>query len=186
MHNSQLLIIYFFKIMKKQTIKCGIAAAVVVAAGFAAYQSYGAYGAQDNSLLMQNIEALAQSTEPEGDPSGDPNSMVPNGYILKGEPRTKKTCYHAKCNGRIEDWREIVDGKEIAFAQYEWIYVSYNRYDCEEYKISEHQYLDWWPDCSEKAKAECDKNDKNSKPEKMKWTQVDYNDGHIVGSAPQK
>ena len=71
--------------MKKQIIKCGIAAAVVVAAGFAAYQSYGAYGAQDNSLLMQNIEALAQSTEPGGDPSegesGGPTKCKNEHYV---------------------------------------------------------------------------------------------------------
>ena len=52
----------------RKSIKCGIAAAVVMAAGFAAYQTYGAYGAQDNSLLMQNIEALA------GDAGGEGNS----------------------------------------------------------------------------------------------------------------
>jgi hypothetical protein len=40
-----------------KTVKCGIAAAVVVAAGIAAFQSYGSYGTQDNSLLMQNVEA---------------------------------------------------------------------------------------------------------------------------------
>ena len=59
----------------KKTIKCGIVAAVAVAAGFAAYQSYGSYGAQDNSLLMQNVEALAaddNKKEPrDGDPSGE-------------------------------------------------------------------------------------------------------------------
>ena len=49
----------------KKTIKCGIVAAVAVAAGFAAYQSYGSYGLQDNSLLMQNIEALASNQEPD-------------------------------------------------------------------------------------------------------------------------
>lgn len=54
----------------KKSIKCGIAAAVVMAAGFAAYQTHGAYGAQDNSLLMQNVEALTSGTEP-GEPSGD-------------------------------------------------------------------------------------------------------------------
>lgn len=52
----------------RKTIKCGITTAVVVIAGYAAYQSFGAYGARDNSLLMQNIEALASSSEPEGDP----------------------------------------------------------------------------------------------------------------------
>lgn len=52
----------------KKSIKCGITAAVVAVAGFAAYQSYGSYGVQDNSLLMQNIEALAQ----EGDNQDGP------------------------------------------------------------------------------------------------------------------
>ena len=46
-----------------KTVKCGIAAAVVAAAGVAAFQSYGSYGTQDNSLLMQNVEALAQGPD---------------------------------------------------------------------------------------------------------------------------
>lgn len=51
----------------KKSIKCGIAAAVLVAAGFTAYQSYSSYGVQDNSLLMQNVEALASGADAEGD-----------------------------------------------------------------------------------------------------------------------
>ena len=51
--------------------KCGIAAAVMVAAGVAAFQSYGSYGTQDNSLLMQNVEALAQSPDGGDGDSGD-------------------------------------------------------------------------------------------------------------------
>ena len=35
-----------------KSVKCGIAAAVVVAAGVAAFQSYGSYGTQDNSLVL--------------------------------------------------------------------------------------------------------------------------------------
>ncbi len=55
----------------KKSIKCGIAAAVLVAAGFTAYQSYSSYGVQDNSLLMQNVEALAQSSDGgDGDANG--------------------------------------------------------------------------------------------------------------------
>ena len=59
----------------KKFIKCGIVAAVAVAAGFAAYQSYGSYGVQDSSLLMQNVEALAQISngDPGGTDGGDPN-----------------------------------------------------------------------------------------------------------------
>ena len=54
----------------KNFVKCGIAAAAVVTAGFAAYQSYGVYDTQDNSLLMQNVEALAQGPEPGGNGEG--------------------------------------------------------------------------------------------------------------------
>ena len=72
----------------KKSIKCGIAATVVMAAGFAAYQTYGAYGAQDNSLLMQNIEALAGNADGEGDASGDGGANKPckrgeiNNFVL--------------------------------------------------------------------------------------------------------
>ena len=51
----------------KKSIKCGIAAAMLVAAGFTAYQSYSSYGVQDNSLLMHNVEALASGADAEGD-----------------------------------------------------------------------------------------------------------------------
>ena len=60
----------------KKTIKCGIVAAVAVAAGFAAYQSYGSYGLQDNSLLMQNIEALASNQEPDDDRDYDGDESI--------------------------------------------------------------------------------------------------------------
>ncbi len=51
----------------KKSIKCGITAAVVAVASFAAYQSSDSYGVQDNSLLMQNIEALAQTSDEQAD-----------------------------------------------------------------------------------------------------------------------
>ena len=79
----------------KKSIKCGIAATVVMAAGFAAYQTYGAYGAQDNSLLMQNIEALAGNADGAGDASGDGGANKPckrgeinNFALLLDEPKT--------------------------------------------------------------------------------------------------
>lgn len=61
----------------RKSIKCGIAAAVVMAAGFAAYQTYGAYGAQDNTLLTQNIEALAGNANGEGDAGGEGGGVKP-------------------------------------------------------------------------------------------------------------
>ncbi len=54
----------------KKFVKRGMLAAVVVTAGLAAYQSYGSYGAKDNSLLMQNVEALARGPEPGGGGEG--------------------------------------------------------------------------------------------------------------------
>lgn len=59
------------KLKMKKLIKCGVAVAVVVAAGFVAYQSYGVYSIQNNSLLMQNVEALA----------ADPKETVSNKAI---------------------------------------------------------------------------------------------------------
>ena len=53
---------------------CGIAAVVLVAAGIAAFQSYGSYGTQDNSLLMQNVEALAQGPDGGDGDTGDGNT----------------------------------------------------------------------------------------------------------------
>lgn len=68
----------------KKFVKRGMLAAVVVAAGLAAYQSYGSYGLQDSCLLMQNVEALAQSPEPDeeykGDPNGDNGGTVTNHF----------------------------------------------------------------------------------------------------------
>lgn len=85
----------------KRIIKCGIVSAVVFSAGFAANQSYGFYGAQDNSLLMQNVEALAQNPEPRsGDPNGDEkndNTKV----ISQGQEKIKVECTR-KVNGKNE------------------------------------------------------------------------------------
>ena len=89
----------------KKTIKCGIVAAVAFAAGFAAYQSYGSYDLQDNSLLMQNVEALASDPEKWGEEN--PNGPITNLYWeLTGECMITKggtVCLRNKCakkNGR--------------------------------------------------------------------------------------
>lgn len=52
----------------KRIFKCGIASTIVAVASFVAYHTYVSYGYKDNSLLMQNIEALAQIPD-----SGDDN-----------------------------------------------------------------------------------------------------------------
>ncbi len=87
----------------KKSIKSGIVAAVAVAAGFAAYQSYGSYDLQDNSLLMQNVEALAQA--PEGPTSGDPNGEEEKNdntrVTSEGQEKIKIDCTR-KVNGKKE------------------------------------------------------------------------------------
>ena len=72
-----------------KSVKCGIAAAVVAVAGFAAFQSYGSYGSQDNSLLMQNVEALAQG--PDGG-DGDGGDGSGGGYSYPGKDEVAKFC----------------------------------------------------------------------------------------------
>ena len=69
----------------KNFVKCGIAAAVVVAAGFAVYQSYGSYCLQDNSLLIQNVEALADNNngDPGGEPNGDTSYRLTECYLME-------------------------------------------------------------------------------------------------------
>ena len=119
----------------KKTLKCGIAAAVFVAAGIAAYQSYGSYGVQDNSLLMQNIEALASGSDAEGesDPIG--------GNGGNKDKKKKKTKYYGadglikcpKCNmgtgftgvvygyqknGNLTSYKEGRVGKEVVCTPY--------------------------------------------------------------------
>ena len=118
----------------KSKIKCGIAAAVVVAAGFAAYQSYGAYGAQDNSLLMQNIEALASNADAEGDAGDDLNRKSKGTCGQKTEyrgteglimcPKCKMgtgftgTVYSYQKKGTQTQYKEGLVGKEVVCNPY--------------------------------------------------------------------
>lgn len=89
----------------KKTIRSGIIAAVAVAAGYVAYQSHGSYNLQDNSLLMQNVEALA--SDPENWGEENPNGPITNKYwVLTGESKILvggTICLKNKCvekNGR--------------------------------------------------------------------------------------
>ena len=119
----------------KKSIKCGIVAAVAVAAGFAAYQSYGSYGARNNNLLMQNVEALAQSTKPN-EPDGDPGSggkekgtcgQKTKEYGTKGAVKCPKchmetglfgTEYSYQKNGSLTSYKEGFVGKKVECSPY--------------------------------------------------------------------
>ena len=80
----------------KKSIKCGITAAVVAVASFAASQSYGSYGTQDNSLLMQNIEALANEKGEGGDNTGEGGAITMQ-YCTDGEPVIVSLSTKPKC-----------------------------------------------------------------------------------------
>ena len=119
----------------KKSIKCGIVAAVAVAAGFAAYQSHGSYGLQDNSLLMQNVEALADDDHQEPD-GGDPGSggkekgtcgQKTKEYGTKGALKCPKchmevglfgTKYSYQKNGNLTCYKEGFVGKKVECSPY--------------------------------------------------------------------
>lgn len=67
--------------MKKVILKSTLAVVAVAASCLGAWKTYEAYGSVDNSLLMQNIEALSGSGDSDGDNGGD-YEMV----CLKGDP----------------------------------------------------------------------------------------------------
>ena len=106
----------------KKIIKCGVVAAVAVAAGFAAYQSYGSYGVQNNSLLMQNIEALAQGIDADEEISGvstlkwknthSPKEIgiTPLGTVIYSDSIFRGECSSKLCNSEKEIEQAEHDG----------------------------------------------------------------------------
>ncbi|MBQ8593832.1 MAG: hypothetical protein IJ467_06020, partial [Bacteroidaceae bacterium] len=57
--------------MKKVILKSTLAVVAVAASCLGAWKAYGAYGSVDNSMLMENIEALSDNGEPnDGDNGG--------------------------------------------------------------------------------------------------------------------
>ena len=108
-----------------KSVKCGIAAAVLVAAGFAAFQSFGAYGVQDNSLLMQNIEALAQGPDGGDGDNGDGNSENPKFrrvrcYVFEANVGTKE--FICPQNSDPSVWVECPNEKKTAAVDSLWGY----------------------------------------------------------------
>jgi hypothetical protein len=109
----------------KKTIKCGIVATIVVTAGFAAYQSYGSYGSQDNSLLMQNIEALASGSDAGDGDNGDGNSENPKFrrvrcYVFEANVGTKEFICPQDSDPSV--WVECPNEKKTAAVDSLWGY----------------------------------------------------------------
>ena len=55
--------------MKKTILKSAPGAVAVVAASLGAWKAQGAYGNEDNSMLMENVEALTSENNPENNPN---------------------------------------------------------------------------------------------------------------------
>lgn len=157
----------------KKILKSTLAVAVLAFSAIIGYVSYNEYQNQQlafaNPLIEENIEALAD------------DGNVPNGYILKEDPMFYKTCYHQTIT-RIEDKVEVCNGRRIAYPQYKHKYTQYKRYDCNSYKVSEHQYFGWWKDCTKKGNGICNSGDIDFRPKEMEYTSVDYNNGHEIGN----
>ena len=85
---------YYKLIMYKKTlIKSTLVVCTVAISCLGAWRAYGSYGDVDNSLLMENLEALAQAEG--GDASGDTgvnfNGECPE-CIVKGESMRSVAC----------------------------------------------------------------------------------------------
>ena len=53
--------------MKKNFLKSTIVVVAVAASGLGAWRAYNAYGVTDNTLLVENIEALSAASDPGAD-----------------------------------------------------------------------------------------------------------------------
>lgn len=116
----------------KKSIKCGITAAVVAVAGFAAYQSSGSYGVQNNSLMMQNIEALAQTTDEQGE-SGikcKHSYEAPDQILNTGETLTANVVCYKKGSVYVKDSNATdslaIDGDYEKYKSYTVVYYHRN------------------------------------------------------------
>lgn len=65
--------------MNKNFLKSTLAVVAVVVASLGAWKAYGAYGVNDNTLLMENLEALSQGGDNPG--GGQPKELE---QCLKG------------------------------------------------------------------------------------------------------
>ena len=76
--------------MKKVIIKSALAVVVMATSCLGAWRAYGAYGNVDNSLLMENLEALAH--DEGGDASGDSWFNINDRCIVQGESMRAVAC----------------------------------------------------------------------------------------------
>lgn len=90
--------------MKKAIIKPTLAVVAVAASCFGAWKAYDAYGSVDNSLMMQNIEALTQNTNLEGE-----------SYILV--PLADGPCYGLEPTGKTQQNNQGAYQQEMMWRQ---------------------------------------------------------------------
>ena len=121
--------------MKKSIIKSTLAVVAIAASCLGAWKTYDAYGSVDNSLMMQNIEALSGGTESGGE-GGDPSEPIQFPIVRCGhnatsqnmscwhskEVQCKRNCYQfANANELIEWKKNLVQDKTKTMAQKRYI-----------------------------------------------------------------
>ena len=95
--------------MKKMILKSTLAVVAVTASCLGAWKTYDAYGCVDNSLLMQNIEALAQDPDGNGDSNGDPGSGGRKWVVIWQDGRSGN-CYLQKYGNT-----QTINGKKYVY-----------------------------------------------------------------------
>ncbi len=82
--------------MKKTILKSACVAVAAAASSFGAWKAYDAYEYEDNSLLMQNIEALASDSNENGNSNNSEQfPIVPCGYYEYATTENRG-CWHVK------------------------------------------------------------------------------------------
>lgn len=80
--------------MNKNFLKSTLAVVAVAASCFGAWKTYDVYGSVDNSLLMENLEALSQDGS-EGSNQPEQFPIVPCGYY-EYATNENRGCWHVK------------------------------------------------------------------------------------------
>lgn len=140
--------------MKKKIFLLPCIAAVAIAT-FVGAKSFKTSAYESNDLLMQNVEALTQSTN-----SGE----VPNGKVLKVNPMHKKNCWTHKVDKNDFRIERTLDesGQVIEIKLYKHYWDKYVSEACELMSIDNSPK--WYKLCYTPKEAKCNYGDATEEP----------------------
>ncbi|MCR5434287.1 MAG: NVEALA domain-containing protein [Bacteroidaceae bacterium] len=143
------------KVILKSTLVV-VTATLTGICGVKAYEKYQTSKLAENTLLMQNIEAL---TGDEG-----------NGMVSIIDPLTTRTCYTAAVDPNdyhIEQYYDEESGETYEIRKYRHYYVTYQAYKC---KYVSYDEVLWHPLCPPTEHCEtCQPGDYTSQPIPSEW-----------------